>query len=336
VRLIDAMCIYNAAGTNGITEYAVQGGNRIDKIRRPVMNKLVADQAGALPSIVQFTPPDLARRHMAAWNGIRTDVVQVVRREPFEYGAKTHQHLLIMSERAERYDGETIVEGLPTSTLHEFSRKLSLVPADHRFFGWQNPRMLTRVTYFYIDPLGPLIDPELHFAETEFKPRLFFFDKDLWETATKLKAQSETTGPGQRQYVEALSIVLAHELLHLNNGTVPVTQYVRGGLSGWREKKVAQFIEDHLSDDISLATLAEVAGLSPFHFVRAFKQSFGVPPHRYMSRLRMEQAKSLLADPALSVTQIGFRLGFSNTSSFTTTFHKSAGLTPTAYRRSLE
>jgi AraC family transcriptional regulator len=300
------------------------------------MSELVTDQAGTLSSVVQFAPPDIVRRRMTTWKGIQMDAVQAVRREPFEYGLQAQHHLLIMTERAERDDGETLVEGLPTSTLHDFSRKLSLVPAGHRFFGWQTPRMLTRVTYFYIDPLGPLIDPDLHFAETEFKPRLFFFDKDLWETAAKLKTQSETTGPGQRQYAEALSIVLAHELLRLNNGTVPATQPIRGGLAGWREKKVAQYIDEHLSEDISLATLAEVAKLSPYHFVRSFKQSFGLPPHRYVSRLRMEQAKSLLANPAMSVTQIGFKLGFSETSSFTTTFRKHAGLTPTAYRRGLE
>ena len=123
-----------------------------------------------------------------------------------------------MCERAERDEGETLVEGLPRSTLHKFSRTMSFVPAGHRFCGWQKPRMLTRVTYFYIDPRGPLIDPELHFAETELKPRLFFFDNDLWETALKLKAQAEHSGPGQRQYVEALSIVMVHELLRLNNG----------------------------------------------------------------------------------------------------------------------
>jgi AraC family transcriptional regulator len=54
-----------------------------------------------------------------------------------------------------------------------------------------------------------------------------------------------------------------------------------------------------------------------------------------MSRLRVERAKALLADPALSVTQVGFNLGFSETSSFTTTFRKHTGLTPTAYRRGL-
>ena len=127
---------------------------------------------------------------------MQTDAVEVIRREPFEAGFKAPRHLLIMCERAERDDGETLVEGLPSSTLHEFSHKLSFVPAGHQFSGWQKPRVLTRVTYFYIDPQGPLIDPDLRFAETEFKPRLFFFDKDLWETAYKLKDQAGNSGLG--------------------------------------------------------------------------------------------------------------------------------------------
>jgi AraC family transcriptional regulator len=299
------------------------------------MSELGTGWTSSLPPVVQFAPPDIARRRIATWNGIQTDAVEVVRRVPFEYGFRASRHLLIMCERAERDEGETVVEGLPKSTLHELSRTMSFVPADHRFSGWQKPRTLARVTYFYIDPSGPLIDPALRFAETEFKPRLFFFDKDLWETAHKLKAQAGSSGSGERQYAEALSIVLAHELLRLNNGAGAATHPIRGGLAGWQEKRVAQYIEEHLSEDISLATLADVARLSPYHFVRAFKQSFGLPPHRYMSRLRVEQAKALLANPAVSVTQVGFNLGFSETSSFTTTFRKHTGLTPTAYRRGL-
>jgi AraC family transcriptional regulator len=300
------------------------------------MSALDADPMAILSPVVQFAPPDIARRRIATWNGIQTDAVEVVRREPFQAGFKAPCHLLIMCERAERDDGETLVEGLPRSTLHEFSRTLSFVPAGHWFSSWHRPRKLTRVTYFYIDPRGPLIDPELHFAETEFTPRLFFFDHDLWETALKLKAQAVNPGPGQKQYAEALSIVLVHELLRLNSGTAVAMRPIRGGLACWQEKKVAQYIEEHLSVDILLATLAQVARLSLYHFVRAFKQSFGLPPHRYLSSLRIQQAKSLLANPAMSVTQIGFNLGFSETSSFTTTFRKHTGLTPTAYRRGLE
>jgi len=79
---------------------------------------------------------------------------------------------------------------LPKSTLREFSHKLSFVPAGHRFFGWQKPRVLARVTYFYIDPRGPGLDHELDFAQPSSKPRLFFFRHGFMGTARKLKAQA--------------------------------------------------------------------------------------------------------------------------------------------------
>ena len=71
-------------------------------------------------------------------------------------------------------------------------------------------------------------------------------------------------------------MVMAHELLRLNNAAAPVKHNVRGGLAGWQEKKVAQYIEEHLSEDVPLPALAELVGLSPYHFARAFKQSFGL------------------------------------------------------------
>ena len=71
---------------------------------------------------------------------------------------------------------------------------------------------------------------------------------------------------------------MAHELLRLESGAVPARQNVRGGLAGWQRKKLAEYIEEHLAEDISLPALAEIARLeTPFHFARAFKQSFGLP-----------------------------------------------------------
>ncbi len=290
---------------------------------------------GVRPAIVRIAPSDIARRQITTWTGIQAEAIELTRREPFEYGYRAPSHLLIMAERAERDEGETRIEGLPKSTQHELSHKLTLVPAGHRFCGWQKPRVLNRCSYFYLDPRSPLVDPELRFAEAELKPRLFFFDRDLWETALKLKAQVEQPAAGNRLYAEALGNVMAHELMRLDNGAVPAKQNVRGGLAGWQQKKLAEYIEEHLAEDISLPALAEIAGLSPFHFARAFKQSFGVPPHRYLVSRRIEKAKNLLATPALPVTQIGLDLGFGEASSFTTAFRKHAGLTPTEYRRSL-
>jgi AraC family transcriptional regulator len=75
--------------------------------------------------------------------------------------------------------------------------------------------------------------------------------------------------------------------------------------------------------------------LSPYYFCRAFKQSLGMPPHRYHNSRRIEHAKTLLAKPELSVTEIGLTVGFSETSSFTAAFRKATGQTPTGYHRSL-
>jgi AraC family transcriptional regulator len=291
-----------------------------------------ASTANAPCAPVQFTPPDIAERVIVTWDGVKADDVKIVRREPFEYQLSASCHLLIMAEHAERDDGETLVEGLPKSTLRKLSGRLSFVPRGHRFYGWQKPSVLTRVTYFYIDPSGPLLDPELRFAETDFKPRLFFEDRDLWTIASKLKAVSADSSPGRRQYAEALGILIAHELLRLND-SAPEEGIVRGGLAAWQKTRVADYVEERLGESVRLSSLAEVARLSPFHFSRAFKQSFGMPPHRYLTSRRIERAKTLLARGELSVTQIGMLVGFAETSSFTAAFRRHTGMTPTAHRR---
>jgi AraC-like DNA-binding protein len=118
--------------------------------------------------------------------------------------------------------------------------------------------------------------------------------------------------------VEALGIALAHELTRMNEDTPLLASDARGGLPHWQQKKLTQYIEEHLADEVSLVSLAQLAQLSPYHFSRAFKQSFGMPPHQYLTSRRIERAKTLLAERKLSVTEIGFDVGFSG--SFTAAF----------------
>ena len=289
--------------------------------------------ASSSRSIVEISPPDIARRQLANWGAIQADTVKVTRRETFEYGFQARRHLLVAYERAERHDGETLIEGLPKSTLREFNCKLSLVPAGHRFYGWQTPRVLTRVTYFYIDLQDPLFDLESGVPCPAISPRLFFFDQAVWDTALKLKAEVGNSDPGSRPYAEALSLVLMHELIRLERTTSAAARPLRGGLPAWQQKRVVEFIQEHLAEEISLNVLAELVDLSLYHFARAFKQSFGAPPHHYHMARRMDRARSLLQRPALSVTEIGMQIGFRETSSFTRAFRKFTGLTPTEYRR---
>jgi AraC family transcriptional regulator len=101
-------------------------------------------------------------------------------------------------------------------------------------------------------------------------------------------------------------------------------------------RAVTAYIEEHLNEQISLVTLARFAELSQHHFCRAFKQSFGVPPHGYLLRRRMQQAKILLCDRATSITAVGLNLGYSNTGSFSLAFRKITGRTPSEFRRNID
>src|SRR5882724_5642675 len=286
--------------------------------------------------IVEISPHDIARRQLANWGAIQADNVRVTRRETFEDGFQARRHLLIAYERAERHDGETLIDGLPKSTLREFNCRLSFVPAGHRFYGWQTPRVLTRVTYFYIDLPDRLFDRGPGIARPAISPRLFFFDQAVWDTALKLKAEVGNSDPWSREYAEALSLVLMHELFRLERTAPAAARPLRGGLPAWQQKRLVEFIEERLAENISLAALAELVDLSLYHFARAFAQSFGMPPHRYHWARRMDRARSLLRMPALSVTQIGSRIGFCETSSFTRAFRKFTGVTPSEYRRRQE
>jgi AraC-like DNA-binding protein len=117
-------------------------------------------------------------------------------------------------------------------------------------------------------------------------------------------------------------------------GSVPPTPRIaRGGLSGWQRRRLIDFVEAHLGEELRLAAMAAVVDLSPYYFAHAFKQSFGVPPHRYHMLRRVERAKALLAEPAASVTTIALQLGFAETSSFSATFRRLAGMSPSDFRR---
>lgn len=283
------------------------------------------------PCCVSITPPDLVEHCGTEWPGLKVDVVSATRIEPFEYRFHGDHHVLIAAEVSERADGETIVEGLPKSTQRRLSQRLTFIPAGRTFWGWQKPRVLACATYFHIDRRGPLLDDESGFPRAEFLPRLFFSDCDLWRVALALK--NAAIGPKRQRYGEALGIILGHELVRLNCGVAP-TVLARGGLTVWQQRKVTDYIEANLDQEVRLTTLASLVGLSPYHFARAFKQSTGQPPLFYHSSRRIARAKALLAKPGASVTRVALELGFTETSSFSAAFRRNTGMTPRDFRRS--
>jgi AraC-like DNA-binding protein len=293
------------------------------------------DALGVTHAAVNISPSNLVGRRAVRRDGMTAEIVRAKTLDRIEFSFRAPLHLLVVCEQCVRREGDTFVEGLPRSTLRDLTRKLTFVPAGHEYHEWQDPRVLTRLAYFYFDPGRLPVKDESSASDMPLAPRLFFEDQELSCTARKLETLIENPEPDNQLYFEALGVVLAHELMRLNGGTPRVKSPVRGGLAAWQQRIVVEYIEENLAKQITLATLAGLVRLSPHYFCRAFKQSFRVPPHHYHSSRRIEHAKMLLARPTCSVTEIGVALGFSTTSSFTAAFRKAAGQTPTEYRRSL-
>jgi AraC family transcriptional regulator len=283
---------------------------------------------------VEIFPSHAFTRRRLAWHGMAVEVVQAITHDKVEFRFHGPLHLLIAYEEGVRGNGETLIEGLPRSKLRDVKRKLALVPAGHEYRDWQEPRTRSRIVFFYFDPAQIPVDARASSVEASWMPRLLFEDNALWETAVKLGRLIES-GSEDQHYCAALGVVLAHELVRRTAGTRRVEPPARGGLAAWQQRIVSAYIEEHIAEQIPLAMLAQLARLSPYHFCRAFKRSFGLPPHRYHNARRIEHSKTLLAQPTCSVTQIALRVGFSKTSSFTAAFRKATGSTPTGYRRSL-
>jgi len=97
-------------------------------------------------------------------------------------------------------------------------------------------------------------------------------------------------------------------------------------------QRVREFIEANLEENICIQALASIAGLSMYHFARAFKQSEGMTPHEYLIQCRVRRAKDLLAETDLPLSEIALASGFSDQSHCARRFREHVGVTPSSYR----
>src|SRR5271167_51160 len=287
----------------------------------------------AADPLVQVSPPDAVSRRTGSCSGMAVEIIRANRRGRIDYRYCASRHMLVVHERGVRQDGCTHINGLPKSTLQNCSRKLTFVPAGHQYHDWHDPRTLSRMVIFYFNSTHLAIGPEADRSSLPLAPRLFFEDSAIMETALKVCALIESGGSDHRLYLEALGVVLAHELVRINTGIRGADAPINGGLAAWQRRKSVAYIEEHLAEPISLAALARLVGLSACYFCRAFRQSFGVPPQRYQLTQRIERGKTLLAKHAVSVTDVSLTVGYNDTSAFCTAFRRVTGLTPSAYRR---
>lgn len=143
-----------------------------------------------------------------------------------------------------------------------------------------------------------------------------------------LKGEAEIGGMGSHLLVDSLKTALAVYLIRHYCGARPKLPSSPAGLSQATLALVKEYINEHLQQDLKLDEIAAIAQISPYHFLRLFKQSMGLTPHQYILQCRLNQAKHLLQHSNLSIVEIATQTGFCDQSHLTRYFKRMTGVTP--------
>jgi AraC family transcriptional regulator len=176
------------------------------------------------------------------------------------------------------------------------------------------------------------LDETAHERNIELIENWNLTDRNIMAVLLAMTTDLDSGSPAGRLFGESLANTLAVYLLkrYTGRGYTPVPY--RGGLPGYRLRRVLDYIGDNLAADLSLSELAGVAGMSPHYFAELFRRSTGQAPHRYVLLQRIECAKQGLADPKCSVLEVGLDAGFQNSSHFARMFRKFVGISPSRFR----
>ncbi|HEV2605587.1 MAG TPA: AraC family transcriptional regulator [Microvirga sp.] len=171
----------------------------------------------------------------------------------------------------------------------------------------------------------------------ELSDSLYASDLSIERTGREVLAEMRNVQPLSRLRIDALGQDLAIQLpWRWSNpaGTRALpAETVQGVLAPWQQRRATEYLADNIADDVRLATLAGVGGLSTFHFGLQFKRSTGQPPHAYLRRVRCEKAKALLTGTDLPITEIAVQVGYETSRSFARMFRAEVGANPNQYRR---
>jgi AraC family transcriptional regulator len=294
--------------------------NRSDSVRIRVR------QGGKCVELVPGTPALSSAR--LPWEGVLLE-----RHDHGPHSSDTHQHLshfvsLHLSEpapvawRSHGSQGKTVIH----------SGSIFLVSRGHED-SIHFPRAVRRILLNLEPGLLRRALPENHAArDVEFIDQWGVPDPQVEYILRALAADLEAGNPAGILFGDSLLSALAAHLCARYAVVSPAIPKPRHGLPRARLNRVIEYVDANLNREISLAALAETAGMSSHYFSEMFRRSVHLSPHQYVLRRRIDRARGLLSDPAVTVFEAAVRSGFSDQSHFTKIFRRLMGVTPTEYR----
>ena len=187
------------------------------------------------------------------------------------------------------------------------------------------------VVVFDFDAMRPDIASALQIPKERLEPRVIIGSPKPIITSLAERARRHIAAHNSPDdYLQSLCMVMIVEMLRL-----PAKQLASGRGTVLKQdvlKAILNFIDSNLDGDLSLDTLAQLAGVMTHQFARAFRRRVGQPPHRYVLHRRIDAARHLLNGTDQPIADIAYATGFSSQSHMTTTFKRELGMTPAQLR----
>jgi len=174
---------------------------------------------------------------------------------------------------------------------------------------------------------------DLGAIEASFPPMLTTRDGRIEGLVLAMRDEVKEECPSGRLFAESISIALLAYLA--GRYATPGNTHRASSLSPAQRRSISDYVRANLANDISVTELAAIVCMSPAHFSRLFRASFGVSPYRFVMQERVGGAEKMLASTQLSASQVAISFGFSSQSHFTKVFRQFTGVTPRQYRAGL-
>lgn len=168
----------------------------------------------------------------------------------------------------------------------------------------------------------------------ELVPRFAILDPLLEQLAIAITNALRDGAAEDGLYIDTVAQMMAVHLARSHSSrSRPMRILPAKPLSGWKMRRVIEYIEDNLEGDLSLQAMAAEVDISPLYLARAFKSAVGQSPHQYVLARRIERAKELLRNTDLPVVDVALSSGFSSQSHLSHWFIRQVGVSPAVYRR---
>lgn len=170
----------------------------------------------------------------------------------------------------------------------------------------------------------------------EIKGTPYLQDRRIGSLIEAVEVEQASGFPSGRIFLESVATALASALMQTRGILRRPLKSNMAALSPFQLRKVTEKIRGHIDQDLSVADLAEAAGLSTAYFSEAFRKTTGCPPHQFLLRARVERAKELLRTSDKTVIEVALACGFQSSQQLAKVFQRLLKATPTNYRREFE